>query len=206
MNIKCFVPLLAIFSTCSAFASAVPQPDLTLEGPELGEPTYEGSGCPEGSLIILLGSNKKSVSFQFNPISLESGGSAEHANGKKECNITFPLHVGMRNAVAVPPVKLSGRVTLPSGAVSQLGVHYYYEYSYGTSRMSFLNKWFGQQYSAYSIYAPRNSTSPFWSNCGSDMNLRINITMETQNNDHELPAVFTLEQIEGFELLTAHCR
>jgi hypothetical protein len=171
---------------------------------QLGEATYSGSACPQGSLSIEMGQNKRSASFQFAGMQAQAGETLPF--DLQDCDIKFPVQVPKGYKVAVLPVKYSGKSYLPYGTSSQLHLNYYYEYSFGIAQSNFQYRWWGEQMKDYGFLFPKTENNLFWSNCGQDIKLRLNISMMAETNKFHHVAKISLDRMEGFELKVEKCQ
>lgn len=147
----------------------------------LGIPGYGGSGCPGGSVSTILSPDQRSLSLLFDEYQVSAGGSTGRSFDRKSCNVAIPVHVPQGMSVAVLAVDYRGYNHLPSRAMSQFNVEYFFA---GGRGPSYRRTFYGQLDSDYTITNELVAHSLVWSACGADVNLRTNssIRLSTVNN------------------------
>jgi hypothetical protein len=178
---------------------------LALDEVQLGEASYSGSVCPVGSVMVQLGQNKRSAKIEFNALLAQAGDPTQKEFDSQECDIQFPVHVPAGFRVSVSPVTYSANVYLPYGTTAQLHLNYYFQYSYGISQQNYQFRWWGEQVKDYDITFPKKEAAPFWSNCGTDMKLRMNMNLMAESNRFNHGAKLSLNRVDGFELKVEKC-
>ena len=59
----------------------------------LGVPSYNGTGCPLGTVSATLTADAQSLSLLFGAFQVESGGNTGRTVDRKACNIAIPVQV-----------------------------------------------------------------------------------------------------------------
>lgn len=195
----------SIFLSTFIFSLALSCVSFAAEEVQLGEATYSGHACPIGALTIDLGQEKRSAKIEFNSLLAQAGAPAQKGYDLQECDIQFPVQVPAGYRVAIAPVNYSMSVSLPYGTMTQLHLNYYFQYTYGISQQNFQFRWWGEQVKDYGFSYPKKESAPFWSNCGEDMTIRMNINLMAQTNRFNHEARISLNKLEGFELRVEKC-
>ncbi len=143
----------------------------------LGNPAYNGTGCPRGSASVALSPDHKSLSILFNSFMVEAG--AGHTLDRKNCDIAVPVHVPNGLSVSVITVDYRGFNSLPYGAMSQFNAEYFFA---GTRGPSYSKTFTGPLTQNYMLRNNLVATALTWSPCGQDVNLRANTSMFVRSN------------------------
>jgi hypothetical protein len=172
----------------------------------LGEVSYDGTACPEGSITIHTDEDRNTLDFQSGTIKAQAGEAAKKTVDLRDCSINVPVQVAAGYRVSVAPMNYSGNVYLPYGTSSRMYVNYYFEYPYGMAQQNFRYTWFGEQISNFTLEAPRKKTdAPVWSNCGESFRLRMSLSLLAQTNRFNHNASVAVDRMTGFELKTEKC-
>ncbi|MBL6988359.1 MAG: DUF4360 domain-containing protein [Bacteriovoracaceae bacterium] len=160
----------------------------------LGEPGYGGTGCPSGSASATLSPDKKSLSLIFDEFLAEAGGSAGRRVSRKTCNIAIPVHVPQGFSVAVIDVDYRGFVYLPSRkARARFTAEYFFAGSRGPR---YTRNWRGPHDDEYVIDNTLVGYALVWSECGADVNLRVNTSMMVRNTSRREEAMATVDSAD----------
>lgn len=174
---------------------------------KLGEPAYNGSGCPMGSASVSLAPDGSALSLLFDQYVVEAGGITGKRLDRKNCNISIPVHVPQGLSVSIIQVDYRGFNSLPLGSRSMFNVEYFLAGSRGPRvTRSFL----GPQDREYLISNPLELSAIVWSPCGADVNLRANSSMTVYTNsrgDQVLSTVDSADVTAGivYHLQWRHC-
>jgi hypothetical protein len=161
----------------------------------LGIPGYGGSGCPSGSVSTTLSPDQKSLSLLFDEYQVSAGGSTGRSFDRKSCNVAIPVHVPQGMSVAILAVDYRGYNHLPSRAMSQFNVEYFFA---GGRGPAYRRSFYGQLDSDYTITNELTAQSLVWSGCGADVNLRTNSSMRLSTvNNAEASASVDSEDINA---------
>ena len=143
----------------------------------LGNPAYNGTGCPRGSASVALSPDQKSLSILFNSFMVQA--SAARRLDRKNCDIAVPVHVPNGLSVSVIAVDYRGFNSLPAGSMSQFNAEYFFAGSRGPSYSRTFN---GPLTQNYVLRNQLVATALTWSPCGADVNLRANTNLFVQSN------------------------
>ena len=156
----------------------------------LGQPSFGGNGCPNGSVSTTLSPDAKALSILFDQYQLAVGGTSGKAFDRKSCNVAIPVHVPQGRSISILSIDYRGFNHLPKGASSQFNVEYFFAGSRGpTVRKSFD----GVIDADYTISNELTADALVWSACGVDVNLRTNssIRLATKGNKEAQSTVDT---------------
>lgn len=140
----------------------------------LGDPAYNGTGCPMGSASVALSPDKKSLSILFAEFMVEAGGTTGRPIHRKNCDIAIPVHVPNGLSVSVISIDYRGFNSLPLGAMSQFNAEYFFA---GTRGPSYTKTFMGVQNDNYALRNALQGVSTSFSPCGQDVNLRANTSI-----------------------------
>jgi hypothetical protein len=162
----------------------------------LGDPSYGGTGCPDGSASVTLSPDQKSLSILFDQYFAEAGGSTNKSFDRKSCNIAIPVHVPNGISVSVLAIDFRGYNNLPTGGKTAFNVEYFFA---GIKGPSYTKNFNGPLDDEYLIQNKLQATAFVWSECGADVNLRTNssIRVTTKQNKEALATVDTQDVKAG---------
>jgi hypothetical protein len=162
------------------------------DGLKLGEPQYNGTGCPPNSASVALSPDQQELSILFSEYVVEAGGS--RAFDRKNCNVAIPVHVPQGYSVSVFAIDYRGFTGLPSGGRAQLNVDYFLP---GAGRGVRTTKTFyGPTTSDYLKQDSLGMEAIVWSGCGANTILRANTTMLVQSNSRRQQAMATVDSAD----------
>lgn len=145
----------------------------------LGEPSYGGTGCPQGSAAAVLSQDGKSLSLLFDQYVVEAGGISGNLTARKSCNIAVPVHVPQGVSLSVFQVDYRGFNSLPPQSYSQFRVEYFFAGSKGPAyKKTFAGA--QQDFFFLSDLIPQNLI--VWTPCGEDVILRSNSSLLVRTN------------------------
>src|SRR4051812_39230480 len=99
----------------------------------LGQPSYGGNGCPQGTASAVLSDDRKTLTILFDKFSAQAGKPTGRTLDRKSCNIAVPLHIPSGLSVAIFSIDYRGFNSLPTGGSSRLSVDYFFAGSRGPS-------------------------------------------------------------------------
>ena len=109
-----------------AIAMTVASSAAYAQGIALGEPTYGGTGCPQGTANAVLSANATALSIFYDAYQAEAGGPSGRTFDRKSCNLGIPVTVPSGFSVSVLAVDYRGFNGLPAGASSVFRVEYFF--------------------------------------------------------------------------------
>ena len=140
----------------------------------LGNPAYNGTGCPLGSASVALSPDQKSLSILFSQFMVEAGGNTRRTLDRKNCDIAVPVHVPNGLSVSVINIDYRGFNSLPAGTMSQFSAEYFFA---GTRGPSYTKTFMGPYADNYLLRNTLTGVAVSWSPCGQDVNLRATASM-----------------------------
>jgi hypothetical protein len=175
----------------SSFAGASYADDIAL-----GDPSYGGTGCPDGTASATLSPDAKSLSILFDAYYAEAGGETNKSFDRKSCNIAIPVHVPNGISVSVLAIDFRGYNNIPSGGKTTFNVEYFFA---GIKGPTYTKNFNGPVDDEYLIQNKLKATAFVWSECGADVNLRTNssIRVQTKQNKEALATVDTQDVKAG---------
>lgn len=162
----------------------------------LGEPSYGGSGCPQGSVGITLSPDSKVLSMIFDSYVAEAGKSAGKTIDRKTCNLSVPVHVPQGFSVSILKVDYRGYVLAPSGTQATFNVEYFLKSFNGSSTGPKVSRAFSGHDGEYMISNQLALTALIWSACGEDVNLRVNSSMTARTNSQKRDVLATVDSTD----------
>lgn len=93
----------------------------SVPGLQMQTPSYNGTGCPQGSVSATLSPDGTSLSLLFDAYVAEAGGTTGLLRSAKNCQINIPFLVPPGYAVQVVKMDYRGFIAVPNGARSTFG-------------------------------------------------------------------------------------
>lgn len=162
----------------------------------LGQPSYGGTGCPDGTAAATLSPDAKSLSILFDAYYAEAGGATNKSFDRKSCNIAIPVHVPQGISISVLAIDFRGYNNIPSGGKTTFDVEYFFA---GIRGPRYTKNFNGPLDDDYLIQNKLQASAMVWSACGADVNLRTNsaIRVQTKQNKEALATVDTQDVSAG---------
>lgn len=181
--------LVTIFTLLGAVAYA---DDISLQ-----EPSYGGTGCPQGTVGVALSPDAKALSVVFDAFMAEAGKSVGKTLDRKSCNLIVPIHIPQGMSVSVLKVDYRGYVYAPKGTQAQFNVEYFLK-SFGSQNTGpKASKTFVGAYdNEYLISNNLGLSAIVWSSCGEDVNLRINSSIMARTNSKKDDVLATVDSTD----------
>ena len=192
MKYAALVAALLALSTAAAAAEA----EDPLPAVSFGEPGYGGSGCPDGTALIVRGFSNQAAAYVFGAYEVGDNG---RAVDRKTCGIAIPVDVPEGVAVAVRTVGFRGAARLPDGLDAKLSVE---AFSAGDSGEINEIPLSGPLDTGYLRFVTVPDEQLDWSACGDDINLRVNTSLRTRGNRD---AAVSLDALIIYPLATRAC-
>ncbi|NDG85880.1 MAG: DUF4360 domain-containing protein, partial [Proteobacteria bacterium] len=92
---------LRIFGPMLALAPIGASAQIPVDQIRLGTPTYQGTGCPLGTVSAQLSPDARSLSILFGQFQAEAGGMTGKTVDRKACNVAIPVNVPGGYSVSV---------------------------------------------------------------------------------------------------------
>ncbi len=163
----------------------------------LQEPSYGGTGCPQGTVGVALSPDAKTLSVVFDAFMAEAGKSVNKTLDRKSCNLIVPIHIPQGMSVSVLKVDYRGYVYAPKGAQAQFNVEYFLK-SFGSQSTGpkATKTFLGAYDNEYLISNQLGLSGIVWSACGEDVNLRINSSITARTNTKKDDVLATVDSTD----------
>ena len=169
---------LVLLASASAGATPVTSVDDTLvDGIRLGNPTYGGTGCPQGSAAVALSPDESSISILFDTYVAEAGGARRI--DRKSCNLAIPVHVPAGMSISLISMDYRGFTSVPSGGSAVFNAEYFFAGGSGPIQSQTFR---GPRNDDFTITHEVPMEAQIWSPCGQDVILRANTSMRAMTN------------------------
>jgi hypothetical protein len=142
------------------------------QGLTLGQPSYGGTGCPQGTASAVLGPDGRTLSILYDQYVAET--TPGRRFDRKSCNLAVPLHVPSGLSVSILGVDYRGFNLLPAGTSSTFRVEYFFAGSRGPI---FERNFGGPLQHDFLIHNEIGVAAQVWSPCGQDVILRTNSSL-----------------------------
>lgn len=147
----------------------------------LGNPGYGGNGCPQGTVSATLSPDKKSLSILFDQFIVEANKNDRTA--RKHCNVAIPVKVPDGISVSIFNVDYRGFVSIPTDRdYAILSAEYFFA---GKRGLVFTKKIRKPGDYKYFYTNEVMGIAQKWSECGKDVNLRVNTNMFVKSKSGE---------------------
>lgn len=148
-------------------------------GPTLGEPKYNGSGCPQGTASAALSPDFTALTILFDSYFAQAGGDTGRTMDRKTCNIGIPVHVPQGKSVTLFTIDYRGFNSIPRGAYATFSAEYFFA---GVTGPRFEKRWDGREENGYTLRHELPAEAVVWSKCGDDVILRANTSNMARTN------------------------
>jgi hypothetical protein len=169
--------------------------ELWARGLKLGQPNYQGSGCPGGSVSLIVSPDESAVSVLFSSFVVEAGGETNKRLDDKTCNIAVPIEVPAGYSLSVATVDYRGYVFSPRQSIfNNMSVNYNW---FGHPGRHYENKFPGPINENFTISQQIVSHMRQWSKCGQKGNLAITANLKTRTNPQNDSTILALDSLDG---------
>ncbi|SMF20129.1 DUF4360 domain-containing protein [Pseudobacteriovorax antillogorgiicola] len=176
MNLSRLATLVApaaIMVSSAAFATA-PSGEVTIK-----DISYNGSGCPLGTVAENLAEDKKAFTLTFSDYIAEAGPGLTFSDGRKNCQITLNLKIPQGWQFSVGTFDYRGFVILDEDVQAEHSTSYYFQGSGFTGRFRERMRGFMDEY--YQFRENVGLESLVWSSCNAERALNINTAISVRN-------------------------
>lgn len=161
----------------------------------LGEPSYGGNGCPQGTVGASLSPDKKVLSIIFDQYMAKAD--ANTYLDRKSCQLGVPIHVPQGLSLSVLKLDYRGYSFVPAGASALFEVEYFLKSFNSSNTGPKVSKAFnGPMDSDYLITNNIGVSSVVWSACGEDVNLRVNSSIRARTNSKKYDTIITVDSTD----------
>lgn len=146
---------------------------------QLGQPTYGGNGCPQGTASVSLTEDAKTMSVLFDRFLSEAGNTTGRRVDRASCNLRIPVKVAPGYSVSIIHSDYRGFVAVPGqGAYATFNSEFFFA---GQGRGPKTTKKFvGPMSDSYLISS--DVVAQAWSPCGQDVILSVNTSATSMSN------------------------
>jgi hypothetical protein len=188
-----YAALVAALLALSATSADAQDP---LPAVSFGDPGYGGSGCPDGTGLVVRGFSNQAAAYVFDAYRVGDNG---RAVDRKTCAIAIPVTVPDGVSVAVRNVGFRGHTKLADGVDATLSVE---AFSAGETGEPVELPLTGPSDSGYLRFVTVPDDKLDWSACGEDINLRVNTSLRASGREE---AVVSLNALIVYPLATKAC-
>ncbi len=168
-------------------------------GISLGTPSYGGTGCPAGSAAVTLSPDFSALTILFDNYVAEAGNG--RSLDRKTCNIAIPVRIPEGKSVSLFTIDYRGFNSIPLGAYATFSAEYFFA---GFQGPKFEKRFDGIYEDQYIIQNILPATAVVWSNCGEDVNLRINTAITAKTNRQDQPVYSAVDTTDIHAGLVYH--
>jgi hypothetical protein len=180
---------VSLYALASGFAHAqVPTNQI-----QLGTPSYNGTGCPLGTVSATLSPDAQSLSILFGAFQAEAGGTSGKTVDRKACQVAVPVRVPQGYSVSVIKIDYRGYKRLPYNASGTFDVEYFFA---GRNGPAYHKNFVGAEDGNFTLNNTLVATANVWSDCGADVNLRTNTSIAVQTNQFNEQTMLTLDSAD----------
>ena len=148
-------------------------------GIRLGQPSYGGNGCPQGTASAVLSPDQQSLSVLFDQFQASAGGSTGKQVDRVSCNVAIPVTVPQGFSISVFKIDYRGFASVPFGGNAQFDSEYFFAGSQGPH---YSRQFGGGSQGDFTLTDTVAAQAVVWSACGADVNLRSNANLMVQTN------------------------
>ena len=177
----------------SALSSSTAYAQLPVNQIQLGTPSYNGTGCPLGTVSATLSPDAQALSILFGAFQVDAGGSSGRTIDRKACQIAIPVHVPSGYSVSIIKIDYRGYKRLPYNASATFDVEYFFA---GQNGPSYHKNFVGAEDGNFTLNNQLVATANVWSACGADVNLRTNTSIAAQTNQYNEQTMLTLDSAD----------
>src|ERR1700753_2678851 len=114
--------LFIAYTNAQAAAAAPPPASI-----KIGQTSYSGSGCPQGSVASILSDDKSLVTFGFDKFQATIGPQSKPADSRKNCNLKLQLLFQDGFQMAIADTVYHGYTRLDDGVNARFTTDYDYQ-------------------------------------------------------------------------------
>jgi hypothetical protein len=159
----------------------------------LGIPSYNGTGCPSGTVSASVSPDNQELSILFGSFQVDAGGSSGKQVDRKACNVSIPVQVPQGFSVSMFKIDYRGYHRVPQGASGTFDVEYFFA---GSSGPAYRKTFIGHSDGNFLLNNRVTAVSTVWSACGASVNLRTNTSIAVQTNNMFDQSTITLDSAD----------
>ncbi len=193
---KYLMPTVAL--SVAGLASAM-SPTPPLSEVYIQDITYNGSGCPIGTVAENISPDKTAFTVTFSDYIAEAGPNVDIGDSRRNCQLTLDLHVPQGWQFSLGTFDYRGYVYLDKGMRATHSTSYYFQGRRLTGRFSSVMN--GEIDEDYTFTDRIGFTSLVWSDCNASRALNINTGIRVRNtsksNYPNAEGLITNDSIDG---------
>lgn len=159
----------------------------------VGLPSYNGTGCPSGSVSASVSPDNSELSILFGSFQVDAGGNSGKTVDRKACNVSIPVQVPQGFSVSMFRIDYRGYHRVPHGASGTFDVEYFFA---GSTGPAYRKTFIGYSDGNFLLNNRVTAVSTVWSACGASVNLRTNTSIAIQTNSIHEQATMTLDSAD----------
>jgi hypothetical protein len=179
---------LGLSLLASSALAQVPQDPI-----RLGIPSYNGTGCPAGSVSANVSPDNQELSILFGSFQVESGGMTGKTVDRKSCQVSIPVQVPQGFSVSMIKIDYRGYHRVPLNASGTFDVEYFFA---GSNGPQYRKTFIGASDGNFTLNNRVTAVSTVWSACGANVNLRTNTSIAVQTNNLNEQSMLTLDSAD----------
>lgn len=159
----------------------------------IGNPTFGGNACSNGSARATLSPDGQQVSILFDQFIATSGGNSGLRADRKNCDIAIPVQVPQGYSVAVLAIDYRGFASLPQGAALRFSANYFFA---GQRSSNYGKEFLGPMTDNYVFRNEMQISANIWSACGASVLLRTQASMVVMTNPQGEETTSTVDSMD----------
>lgn len=165
---------------------------------QLGNLSYQGSGCPSGTLSAILTPDGQGLSLLFDQFIAEAGGVNSSGERQKwdlkNCVITMNFIVPTGQQMTIKKIDYRGFSGLPQGSKGKVQIRYSFSRRQG---LVYTDVFQGEKFQDFFFSHSIESRSRVWSACQENPLLQIHAELESRSNGRRESAQMTLDSADA---------
>lgn len=196
---------LFVLICCSSTASLAKKPAPHPGGVSVESVTYNGTGCPAGSVSVVLSPDGEAMTVAFSQLFAAVGTGIAAADTSHHCKLHVKVNVPPGWSYALASVDYRGYVALDPGMTARRQSRYHIS---GESPVrTIASTWSGAVDDSYAVRdLGAGAPAPaYWSRCGKGKNLMIETRVDVQGASGQ--GLVTVDAVDGeiFHLVWQQC-
>lgn len=148
---------------------------LTSDAITIGDLSYGGTGCPDGTAIVMRDAEGKLTDVMFTDFSAAVGAGYSRRMDRKTCSIAIPIHVPAGVSVRANFSHILGYYNVTKNNSAQFSIETFFAGSIGPRLNMRVQSENEEATYDFSTQMPPSMWT--WSPCGQDVILRVNMTL-----------------------------
>ncbi len=170
---------------------------------QIGQLSYAGSGCPEGSLGAVLSPDQTALAILFDRFVAEAGGTTGQGAARLDCTFVLPITLPDGYALSVVAMDFRGFTSLPNGAKAALSSTHRFRHKMKGS------PWNGKRGDVMtgpfedSFFFTQNLPTKWDSACGGVVEFNVNVALELAGEKKQPITESSLVSLDTIDTVTA---